>query len=125
MSLVHIASVILSISGFCLGWRAITDNGMIFGFIREIFLRTTLKQIGKNGPTMNVLIIPYWIGKPLVLCVTCMSSIWGTIIFGGQVYFNHLAITPLLVLTWIYSCICASFINGLLWAYYQHLTKTK
>jgi hypothetical protein len=123
MELLHIAKVILSISGFCLGWRAITDTGMIFGFLRQIFMRTTPKQIGKGGPTMNVLIIPSWIGKPFVLCVTCMSSFWGTLIFWGQAYFNHLEVTPVLVLTWVYSCICASFINGLLWAYYQSKLK--
>jgi hypothetical protein len=47
MNVDQILLTIITISAFCLGFRTITDDGMIFGFIRSPFLyvRETLKDL--------------------------------------------------------------------------------
>ena len=76
----------LVISLFCLGLRAITDTGMI-GYPIRLFFQKYL---------------PYW-GKPIMLCSTCMSSFWGTVICLILFFTLSLNITPILFLTWVYS----------------------
>jgi hypothetical protein len=99
--------LIAVISLFCLGLRAITDDGMIGYPIRVYFL--------KNLPSA---------GKPVILCSTCMSSVWGTII-----YWSALSTTEPLSLIdipiWIGVCVSAAFVNSVLWEYYQSINTCK
>ena len=95
--------LIAVISLFCLGLRAITDDGMIGFPLREYFL--------DNHPG---------IGKPIILCTTCMSSLWGTAIFWPNVL-SLQAFSPSMIPTWIAVCVSASFVNSLLWAYYESI----
>lgn len=92
----------LIISLFCLGLRAITDTGMIGYPIRLFFQKHA----------------PYW-GKPIVLCSTCMSSFWGTVISTLLLFTLQLQATPILLLMWIGSTMSAAFVNAFLWEYYQ------
>ena len=96
----------LVISLFCLGLRAITDEGMIGHPIRVFFQ--------KNAPR--------W-GKPVVLCSTCMSSFWGTVISTTLLFTLSLKATPVLLLMWIGSTISASFFNAVSWELYQSLRQ--
>ena len=96
--------LILIVSLFCLGLRAITDSGMIGYPVREYFFDKA----------------PYW-GKPIVLCPACMTSLWGTIIYWGytltmttQVEFFHFP-------CWIGVCISSSFVSAFCWAYYEKM----
>lgn len=58
----------LVISGFCLGWRTVISEGAIFNFFRKPF------------EDMNSGVATY-IMNPLVLCVKCMPSVWGTLCY--------------------------------------------
>ena len=85
----------LTISLFCLGLRAITDVGML-GYPIRLFFQ-------KNAP--------YW-GKPIVLCSTCMSSFWGTVICIDLLFLLDLGVT-----------ISAAFVNAICWEAYQSFSK--
>ena len=100
--------LILVISLFCLGLRAITDDKMIGYPIRRYF---------QNN-------FPYW-GKPVVLCSTCMSSFWGTVIFWGYTVNTLEAIDANCYFLWIGACISAAYINSLCWAYYESINLCK
>jgi len=54
----------LVISAWCLGLRTVTDDGMVLNFLRRFLLKYESKPIT----------------KPLLLCVTCTSSIHGLVI---------------------------------------------
>ncbi len=96
------------ISLFCLGVRAITDDGMIGYPIRQYFLT--------YHPGL---------GKPVVLCSTCMASVWGTLIFWAQYsYFND-CITVWSVAAWIGAVFSSAFINSVFWAYYESINMCK
>ena len=92
----------LTISLFCLGLRSITDVGMIGHPIRLFFQ--------KNAP--------YW-GKPIMLCSTCMSSFWGTVICITLLFTLSLKATPILLLMWVGSTISSAYINSVCWEYLQ------
>ncbi len=93
--------LIIVVSLFCLGLRAVTDNGMIGNPIRVFFQ--------ENFPNA---------GKPIVLCSTCMPSVWGTLIFWGvKVQEGNLDI--LMVPAWAGVCVSASFVCSFLWTKYQ------
>ena len=99
--------LIAIVSLFCLGLRAVTDDGMIGYPIRKWALNN----------------FPAW-GKPIVLCSTCMSSFWGTII-----YWSHaLSLTGydhFMVANWLGVCISSAFVNSVLWAYYESINNCK
>ena len=94
----------LTISLFCLGLRAITDTGMIGHPLRLVFQKYA----------------PYW-GKPVMLCATCMSSFWGTVICTMILFAFSMEAEPYLLLMWLGSTISSSFINAVCWDYYRSL----
>ena len=97
---------IIVVSLFCLGLRAITHDGMIGEPIRQWFLEKA----------------PYW-GKPIVLCVTCMSSFWGTVIFWGNIGITNTTLAT--VFSWAGISISCAFVNSVLWEYYQSINTCK
>jgi hypothetical protein len=99
---------ILTVSLFCLGLRAITDDGMIGYFLREF--------AQKKIPNL---------GKPIILCSTCMSSFWGTFIFWGNCYLSNCQLTNSLVFEWLGVVFSAAFINSFFWAYYESINMCK
>ena len=98
--------LIFIVSLFSLGLRAITDIGMIGHPIRKLFLRK----------------FPI-IGKPIILCSTCMASVWGTVIYWGYIYFQEVPFPFVLIFTWLGISISSSFINGLLWSLYENINR--
>ena len=97
-------SLIFVVSLFCLGIRAITDEGMIGYPIRKYFQ--------ENLPNL---------GKPVVLCSTCMSSVWGTLIFWGHNVQTSSCLSVQSVAMWVGIVFSAAFINSLCWAYYERI----
>lgn len=102
---------------FCLGWRIVTDEGQLLYFIREPFENNlnrvnALKELSTKIPKWRTAI--YYIGKPFVLCITCMASIWGTIIY------TSLADTFSLKYL-ILHCFSASFIQTVIYKLYAKL----
>ena len=93
--------LIAIVSLFCLGLRAVTSVGMIGHPIRIFFQ--------ENFPNA---------GKPIILCSTCMPSVWGTVIFWG-VKVQEASLTVLMIPAWIGVCVSASFVCTFLWAKYQ------
>ena len=100
--------IIAVISLFCLGLRAITDDGMIGFPVRQYFL-TYFPELG----------------KPIVLCSTCMSSVWGTIIYWGHYAYAAESFAGSAVFLWIGTVISAAFVNSVLWAYYESINMCK
>jgi hypothetical protein len=111
--------VITVISGFCLGLRTITDTDKIFYFVRKWFLKTKVCK----GTLEHKFIIPEWISKPLILCVSCYSSFYGSLIFWGIVFMFKQDLSYLLFLQWVFVCVVCSFINGFLWSLYQKISN--
>ncbi len=99
---------ILVVSLFCLGLRVITDDGMIGYFIREYAQR--------KFPNL---------GKPVVLCSTCMSSFWGTTIFWGSFCLSSNELTISTIFVWLGVIFSSAFINSVLWAYYENINMCK
>lgn len=101
--------LIAIVSLFCLGLRAITDDKMIGFPVRKYF--QTKAPIA---------------GKPIVLCATCMSSVWGTLIFWLMFFSNSEAsLSYLSVFEWLGVVFSSAFINSLLWAYYESINMCK
>lgn len=104
---------------FCLGWRIVTDEGQLLYFIKKPFEDNynrinALTELGKKTPISRTVI--YYIGKPFVMCITCMASIWGTVIF---IAINGIQVSLIDNLIW--NCIAASFIQTLIWKLYAKL----
>jgi hypothetical protein len=97
-------SLIFVVSLFCLGLRAITDEGMIGYPVRKYF------QVH----------LPNF-GKPVVLCATCMSSVWGTLIYWGHHAQTSDCLSVSSVAMWAGVVFSAAFINSLCWAYYERI----
>ena len=112
------------ISLFCLGWRTITDEGMIFYFLRRPFeglheeivnkqtilldMDLILSKEDKKHSIRNIrkLKFIFYIMKPFVLCITCMASVWGIPLY---IYINGIGIEL------IPCIISASFIQTFIW----------
>lgn len=97
--------LIIGISLFCLGLREITDDvGGRIGYPVKQFLL----KIG----------IPVWILKPIILCVTCMPSFWGSILYFSMIIVNYdveIFYDLQVYVQWLIIIISCSFINTLLW----------
>lgn len=95
------------ISAFCLGWRTVTDDGSILYFLRAPFEEV------ENAWALFFL-------KPVLLCVKCMSSFWGVLVY---LFLNHWGDIPGMYLEeWIVLGICviaSSFVNAYVWSKYE------
>jgi hypothetical protein len=113
---------------FCLGWRIITDEGQLLYFIRkpfehdldhdkeqiqlaEQFNKSSVDDL-KRTLLKHKLIVT--IGKPFVLCITCMASIWGITVFVALNGLHEDLIFPLIL-----NCVSASFIQTFIWSFYE------
>ena len=93
--------LIVIVSLFCLCLRAVTDSGMI-GYPVRAFFQEKLPNAG----------------KPIILCSTCMPSVWGTLIFWGIKYQEE-SLEVHMIPVWVGVCVSASFVCSFLWAKYQ------
>lgn len=102
---------------FCLGWRIVTDEGQLLYSIRKYFeLKSALNQRDFRESFTLSENIHYYIGKPLVLCITCMASIWGVTVF---IYLNGISYS--LIVPMLFNSICASFIQTFIYKLYVKL----
>lgn len=120
---------------FCLGWRIVTNEGQLLHWIRKPFenignklelyqdkLKLNIQQNGINfrlseQKYYSQLIIwckfVIFIGKPFVLCITCMASVWGATVFILLNGFSNDLIVPLIL-----NSFSAAFIQTFIWSLY-------
>ncbi len=116
---------------FCLGWRTITDEGMLLYFIRKPFdkafneisiIKDKIELASKfEKPLVRKLKCTLLrhkliatIGKPFVLCITCFASVWGVSVFVALNGLDESLIIPLIL-----NCFSAAFIQTLIWNLYE------
>lgn len=91
MTAILITSIIISL--FCCGLTVITQEGMIFYFIRRPFEHL----YGWRA----------FLAKPLIICPPCMASLWGVLVY----YLLHGFEWQLIL-----CCIISAFLNRLFMA---------
>jgi hypothetical protein len=64
-----------------------------------------------------------YLADPIMLCCTCMASVYGTLIFWSVNIYQGNIIDVKLIGTWILTCVTCSFINGFLWAINELVRK--
>lgn len=109
--LIHWLGCALVISTFTCGLRLTTQEGMIF----ERLFVGVLRKRNPMDPN-SAYVMPAWIRKPLIGCVYCMPSFWGTIIFWLVTYL-FVGMAYAYIVTWVLSIFSASFINTILYGY--------
>lgn len=109
---------------FCLGWRIITDEGQLLYSIRKLFEDIEsdydyhLEREKNFGEKINnykkfTSKLLMFVGKPFVICITCMSSFWGCLIYWYMT-------TEFIIINMGINCICASFIQTFIWVLYSN-----
>lgn len=127
---------------FCLGWRMVTDEDQLLYFLRKPFENLSVEIDNQrfiytdmiNAPSPNhqeiqkqyykivLLQIKLLIVKPLILCITCMASVWGAIVFYFCSIFHFNNIISFHLLPYLtFNCIAASFIQTFIWKLYAKL----
>lgn len=123
---------LFSVVSFCLGWRLITDDGNLLYFIRKPW-ENLHDEIGKKKHLANIAHLAqnwdewaknksdvFWLKvklfflKPTVLCISCMASYWGCVLFIGQNGFSLPLLKYIVII-----CISASFIQTFIWRLYE------
>jgi hypothetical protein len=107
----------LIISLFCCGLTEISREGRVLYFLRQPFegldeLLMILRGEEDKRYTRTQLFsikVAGFISKPLILCPTCMASIWGVVIFCLMHGFYVSEIPAMIV-----CCIMSAFINSFL-----------
>lgn len=115
---------------FCLGWNMSLGEHNVFHFIRKPFINLydnvqNLKELYKtfepNRYQRDALLVQrigLFILTPLILCITCMASIWGIAVF---VTLNGLTSSAVPYL--IINCLAASFIQTFIWNIYDRISN--
>lgn len=104
---------IIIISLFCLGLRAITDEGMIFYFLRKPFeglydkAQNFKELFGSSSYQYRLAITKAYIAKPIILCHTCFASVWGTAVYLSMWEFD--------LVSWAIACVSAAYLNAFGW----------
>lgn len=120
--------------GFCLGLRIVTDKGQLLYFLRKPFddmkdeievnenkieIHKFAKQIKEMEMCelmnkMNRQLL--YLFKPILLCVTCLASVWGVTWF---ILLNGISID--LIKFMVLNSFIAAFINTFIWNLYERL----
>lgn len=120
--------------GFCLGLRIVTDKGQLLYFLRKPFDDMKL-EIEKNENKINIHKVMgqikelelcelmnkmnrqlLYLFKPILLCVTCLASVWGVTWF---ILLNGISID--LIKFMVLNSFIAAFINTFIWNLYERL----
>lgn len=104
---------IFIISIFCLGLRTVSDEDMVLFPFRKYFLDRYEKF---DRYRINI-------SKPIIICVTCMPSIWGTIIWWGIFIATNEIFHWWTIPVYILSIVSSSFINSVGWATFELIRK--
>lgn len=91
---------ILIISLFCAGLAKSTEQGMILeGLYKWLHFR-----------------LPEWLFLPILGCVYCMASVWGTVLYWLlETKVWGFEIAPGTWVMWLVTCVACVFVNGLLY----------
>jgi len=116
--------------GFCLGLRIVTSENQILSFLRKPF--ENLAQLIKDKEELlkwtsetchlkmydeiEVLKIKYYLTKPLIMCITCLASVWGLTWF---ILLNGASID--LIKFMVLNSFIAAFIQTFIWNLYERL----
>ena len=113
--------------------------GLLRYFCEQRNILFTYKEYG-SGILINVykeekqFKIPFWISAPLGECITCVSSVWGSVMFvfwwviskyTDVEYYNILSSMPipLFIFFWASFCISLAFMNEILFYLNDRLKK--
>lgn len=104
---------------WCLGLTATSQEGYALYFLRKPFdlayeKYEQLQQLGHTGWRLYFYMFIYYASKPLILCITCMASIWGVFWFLLSFHVLTLHLLPYMLL----NSLAASFIQTLIWKLY-------
>lgn len=135
MELSQFFFTLFSIVFLCLGLRIVSNEGMLLYYLRMPFdslpeeieesertitnmihVGVEEKRIFKAQDLLLWMKIKQYIGKPFIMCITCMASLWGVITwisFNGF-YVEHLDYMLICILS-------ASFIQTFLWTLYAKI----
>lgn len=93
---------IIFISAFCNGLYLITDEGMILNPLLKLMEKFL---IDKRGVEVKY----HFLYKPLIGCLTCFSSVWGSLVYWVVTPFTieNLYLWPIVI-------ICVAYGNNLL-----------
>lgn len=134
----HLISILLTmiiVSTFCNGLHMISQKGMIFYFLR----RWIDHKHEDNSAMLKDERIPFEeyearervldVWNPIIMCVTCMASVWGTIIFIAMYIAGfYPEVAPYYVGTffvmWATIVIGSSYLNTLLYRICERLMPT-
>lgn len=134
--MIPIVTLILSIlimSAFCHGISILFWDGMIFESVGKWYNESYnlieawenhLQNISNRTaagftneceespfpPDRSDYLIKYLM-KPIIGCVICFASFWGTIIFFSIQYITHRPMTLHIIPEWIIACVCCAFVN--------------
>lgn len=120
---------ILIMSAFCHGIQILFWENMIFGKTGMWYNskysiidaydnhKANMRAAGFNAG-LNMPIIPKWTDyfvyygfKPIIGCVICYASFWGTIAFVGLHLISGGTFSYITIPEWIIACVCTAFVN--------------
>lgn len=107
--LIHYLACVLFTCAFTNGLHLVTQKGMLLEKIGTFFLHYKMQK-NELGVFISVYRFPHYIRKPLLQCIYCMPSLWGSLIFWSTTYFytdvkwEHL-------LLWILVIVSSSYFN--------------
>lgn len=111
--------------GWCLGIRLFTSKGYLLYFMRKPFDKTkniegvsaTMSTtLAMNGVTQYVL--PRWIAKMTMVCITCMSGFHGGLIFTTLVWSETIELNFIIL---ILGVTISAFIQTFILALYEKI----
>jgi len=98
--------IIAIVSLSCLGVRVVTDEGSLLFPLRQGLLNS---------------IVPFEIQKPILICVKCMASLWGTVIFLLIKSYSYKDPDIYTLFQWLFTIFSCSFINAFMWSAYEKI----
>lgn len=106
---------------FCLGLTLTSQEGYALYFIRKPFdlayeKHEQLQQLRHIGWRLYYYNFVYQFSKPIILCITCMGSIWGVTWFILLNGFS-LHVLPYIVI----NCFASAFIQTFIWKLYAKI----
>ena len=107
-----VLKIVLIISLFCVGLHVSLEKGMILFPIRKLIQKLIYKKVKFNG--LNKFNLePTTISKPIMDCVYCMPSLYGSLIY-FYYNFNNIQTTGFYV-EWIITLFCSSALAGFIY----------
>ena len=104
---------IIIMSLFCVGIRISFEEKMIFHPVYRFLSRALQKPVFLKGTVVDpVTFKSRWIAKPLIDCIYCFPSTYGSLVFWTMFYLNHKPFTPDVLIEWAICVVCSSPVAG-------------